>query len=85
MYAALLFDLCAAILGWLYLLLFSPKKAASAVHLLIFNWFLVFLCGIPAFRSSMIALFSPQKMSFTHGGMVVADWLLRDRNPRLYT
>jgi hypothetical protein len=68
-----------------YLLLFSPKKAASGAHLLIFNWFLVFLCGFPAFRSSMIALFSLRKMGFTPGGIVLADWLLRDRNPRLYT
>jgi hypothetical protein len=43
------------------------------------------LSEIPAFHSSMAALFSASENSFTPGGILLANLLLCDRDAPIYT
>jgi hypothetical protein len=46
----------------------------------IFNWSLVFFSGIPAFHSSISALFSASENGVITSGLLLADWLLCNRD-----
>ncbi len=64
---------------------FGTGQNISRPLSLIFNWSLMFLSGIPDFHSSMAALFSALENGFTPGGIMLADWLLWDRDDPIYT